>query len=287
MERVIKTTPQFRDHFEGAFWTPKMVLRNEVITIDHILPCFMLLTVGLFLATIAIVPELLLGKSKLMRSTKPTTNNCKIDSKNISNVISREKALEPYKVTKPEMESSKEKEKTIAKDKGDHQTIKVMAEIHEALANEQYSMVSIHDETPSPVITAKLDIKEKIIPRESDVDNGNTSVVWEKTLLNENLSREGSTVGRSHWSEIIEVLDKESYTTESFLDEAIFSTPQTPITSPGFDISNCIDSESRGHSHATISSAQLSEIIMVLDNEIQQEAVTEPAGSNDAQQSEE
>ena len=113
MERVIKTTPQFRDHFEGAFWTPKMVLRNEVITIDHILPCFMLLTVGLFLATIAIVPELLLGKSKLMRSTKPTTNNCKINSKNISNVISREKALEPYKVTKPEMESSKEKEKTI------------------------------------------------------------------------------------------------------------------------------------------------------------------------------
>ena len=265
MERVVKTSPQFRDHFEGAFWTPEKVLRNEVITIDHILPCFMLLTVGLFLATIAIVPELLFGKSKLMGS---------------SDAISRERAMEPYKVTKPEMESSKEKETTIAKDKGDHQTINVMAEIHEALANEQYSMVSIPDATPSPVITPKLDVKEKIIPCGTDLNKGNASVVWEKTKVNENLSREGSTIGKSpHLSGIIEVLDKESYTTGSLLDEAIFSTPQTPITSPGFEISNCIDSKTRSHSHATINSAQLSEIIMVLDNELQQEAVTVPADS--------
>ena len=180
MERVVKTSPQFRDHFEGAFWTPEKVLRNEVITVDHILPCFMLLTVGLFLATIAIVPELLFGKSKLMGS---------------SNAISRERAIEPYNVTKPEMESSKEKEQTIAKDKGDHQTINVMAEIHEALANEQYSKVSIHDATPSPVITPKLDMKEKIIPCETDVNKGNASVVWEKTKVNENLSREAVLVG--------------------------------------------------------------------------------------------
>ena len=277
MERVVKTTPQFRDHFEGAFWTPEKVLRNEVITVDHILPCFMLLTVGLFLATVAIVPELLFGKSKLMRT---------------SNAISRDRAMEPYKVTKPEMESSKEKEQTIAKDNGDHQKINVMAEIHEALANEQNSMVSIHDETPSPVITPKLDTKEKIIPCETDVNHGNTSVDWEETKINENLSRVGSTVGKSpHWSEIIEVLDKESYTTGSFLDEAIFSTPQTPITSPGFEISNSFNSRIRSHSHDTINSAQLSEIIMVLDKELQQEAVTVPAdreqGSNEAHQSEE
>ena len=276
MERVVKTSPQFRDHFEGAFWTPEKVLRNEVITVDHILPCFMLLTVGLFLATVAIVPELLFGKSKRMRT---------------SNAISRDRAMEPYKVTKPEMESSKEKEQTIAKDNGDHQKINVMAEIHEALANEQYSKVSIHDATQSPVITPKLDMKEKIIPCETDVNKGNASVVWEKTKVNENFSREGSTVRKSpHWSEIIEVLDKESYTTGSFLDEAIFSTPQTPITSPGFEISNCIDSKTRSQSRATINSEQLSEIIMVLDNELQQEAVTVPAdseqGSNEAQQSE-
>ena len=67
MEKIVKTSLKFRDHFEGAFWNPENELRNEILTINHILPCMMLLAGGLFLAILAIIPELLLGHSNMSR----------------------------------------------------------------------------------------------------------------------------------------------------------------------------------------------------------------------------
>ena len=256
MEKIVKTSLKFCDHFEGAFWNPENELRNEILTINHILPCMMLLAGGLFLAILAIIPELLLGHSNLSRNAKPTTNNINVDPTDNSNVdsginleeskeesmtrnLTHKRALEllePNKINKPDMESSEDMEQKIVKDKGDHHTITVVAEIHDALTKKQVS----NTVTSTQIITPKLYVMDGVSPCETVVNNGNTSVVGEKAKLNANLSREGSAIRNSpQWSEIIEVLDNEWYTTGSFLDEATISREPTPMISQGFDVSDC------------------------------------------------
>ena len=298
MEKIVKTSLKFRDHFEGAFWNPENELRNEILTINHILPCMMLLAGGLFLAILAIIPELLLGHSNMSRGARPTTNNSNVDTTDNSNVdsginleeskeesmtrnLTRKGALEllePNTINKPEMESSEEKEQIIVKDKGKHHTITVVAEIHDALTKKQVSMRGFHDETntvtSTQIITPKLYVMDGVSPCETVVNNGNTSVVGEKAKLNANLSREGSAIRNSpQWSEIIEVLDNEWYTTGSFLDEATISREPTPMISQGFDVSSYNDSRRSPHSHTTIDSPQWSGIVKVQGDELQKEAV--------------
>ena len=163
--------------------------------------------------------------------------------------------LKPNKITKPEMESGEEREHKIFRDKGDHHTISVVAEIHDALPKEQYSMEGYRDENYSVLsskrITPKLDNINRISPNE---------------IVAKRLSREGSSIGKSpQWSEIIEFLDNESYTPRSFLDETTFSNPLISIISPS-NQSNHTEGKS-----GSLNSQQWYEIIEALDNELQQE----------------
>ena len=271
MEKDIKTSPKFRGNFEEAFWSQANVLSNETLGIDHILPCIVLLAVGLFLAIMAIVQEFILAckakRTKNKRNVDTTdkshvdsgTNpeDSKVESANLSLSIRDNygRTLKPNKITKPDMESGEEREHKIFRDKGDHHTISVMAEIHDALPKEQYSMEGYRDENYSVLsskrITPKLDNINRISPNE---------------IVAKRLSREGSSIGKSpQWSEIIEFLDNESYTPRSFLDETTFSNPLISIISPS-NQSNHTEGKS-----GSLNSQQWYEIIEALDNELQQE----------------
>ena len=83
MEKDIKTSPKFRGNFEEAFWSQANVLSNETLGIDHILPCIVLLAVGLFLAIMAIVQEFILAcKAKRTKNKRnvDTTDKSHVDS---------------------------------------------------------------------------------------------------------------------------------------------------------------------------------------------------------------
>ena len=270
MEKDIKTSPKFLGHFEGAFWSPANVLHNATLTIDHILPCIVLLAVGLFLAIMAIAQEFILAcKAKRTKNRR----NVDTDKRNVDSGTNPEESkvesadlsmsirdnyggtLKPNKITKPEMESGEEREHKIFRDKGDHHTISVVAEIHDALPKEQYSMEGYRDENYSVLsskrITPKLDNINRISPNE---------------IVAKRLSREGSSIEKSpQWSEIIEFLDNESYTPRSFLDETTFSNPLISIISPS-NQSNHTEGKS-----GSLNSQQWYEIIEALDNELQQE----------------
>ena len=271
MEKDIKTSPKFRGNFEGAFWSRANVLSNETLGIDHILPCIVLLAVGLFLAIMAMVQEFILAckaKRTINKRNVDTTDKSNVDSgtnPEESKVESADlslsirdnygRTLKPNKITKPEIESGEEREHKILRDKDNHHTISVMAEIHNALPKEQYSMEGYRDETYSVLsskrITPKLDNINRISPYE---------------IVAKRLSREGSSIGKSpQWSEIIEFLDNESYTPGSFVDETIISKPLISIISPS-DQSNHTEGKS-----SSLNSQQWYEIIEALDNELQKE----------------
>ena len=56
MERDVTTSKDFRAHFE--FWAPQHLLRNEeTLTMDHAVPAFIILGLGLLSASIALVVE--------------------------------------------------------------------------------------------------------------------------------------------------------------------------------------------------------------------------------------
>merc|ERR1711879_36898 len=83
---------------------------------------------------------------------------------------------------------------------------------------------------------------DRIGPCQNVLKKDDTEIMEDKTMLNYNLSGEGSPIRYSpQSSEIIDYLDNEESTTGQFLDEEA-STTQTSEVSPGLDIPNNVDS---------------------------------------------
>ena len=59
MENEIRTAPAFRGYFEESFWTRSNVKGNKPLTIQHTLPSFMALGLGLVPSIIIFILELL------------------------------------------------------------------------------------------------------------------------------------------------------------------------------------------------------------------------------------
>ena len=64
MENEITSSPAFRGHFEASFWTRRNVQGNKPLTIQHVLPSFMMFGFGLVSAIIVFIVEMLLGLKK-------------------------------------------------------------------------------------------------------------------------------------------------------------------------------------------------------------------------------
>ena len=83
MEKDITTSKAFRGHFE--FWVPLHLPTNETLTMGHVIPAFIILGLGLLLATIPFIFELFhhycqgktVAKAKIMISEAwmPTTKD--------------------------------------------------------------------------------------------------------------------------------------------------------------------------------------------------------------------
>lgn len=63
VERDIKTSTAFRVLFEG-FWTPELLRPNKPLDIDHNMPSFIVLSLGLISSTFIFCWEVFLGKKK-------------------------------------------------------------------------------------------------------------------------------------------------------------------------------------------------------------------------------
>ena len=133
----------------------------------------------------------------------------------------------------------------------------VLAEIHDELCNELSTMENVLNEPITRLVTPIDSLcnmeTERIGPCESVLREGNTNIMEVKTKLDHNLSREGSPIRNStQWSEIVNFLDNEEYTTGYFLDEET-STTQTPVISPELDILDDIDSSTASSRGSAIS----------------------------------
>ena len=64
MQNEITSSPAFRGHFEASFWTRKNVQGNKPLTIQHVLPSFMMYGFGILSSMIVLIVELLFGLKK-------------------------------------------------------------------------------------------------------------------------------------------------------------------------------------------------------------------------------
>ena len=75
MENDIKTSPSWRGHFdETAFWTRRIKYGNKPLTIEHVLPSIMVLSLGLTPSIIIFLLELLLFMKKRKASIQSFSN---------------------------------------------------------------------------------------------------------------------------------------------------------------------------------------------------------------------
>ena len=254
MEADIKRDPSIRGMFnDEAFWTPTYEIGADTLTLSHLLTSFLVLAFGIFSSVIVIVLELMFCQSD--KTSKPHLQHqpCNIDSSEGDSKSEEESAketfigqgtMEPNREISQELKSSAEKEPNIGTEKDNDDISTVLAQIHHDLCKEEYTLGNSHNEPFNVSVTSinspdNMEM-DRIGPYQTVLKKADTNIIKDKTNLDTNLSGEGSRITNSpQWSEIINFLDNEEYTTGHFLDE---ETTITPVISPGLDIPNNIDS---------------------------------------------
>ena len=254
MEADIKRDPSIRDMFnDEAFWTPTNVIAKETLTMGHILPSFLVLAFGLFSSVIAFVLERMLCHSD--DNAKPTLQCSNNDSRKGTGKSGEESTIEmhkdeatmePYEEISSEMESGINKEPNNGKEKDNDDKIMTLVGIHNELCKEESTKGNVQNEPFTVSVTSIISVDnmetDRIGPCETVLKKDNIDIIEDKSKLNDILSGEGSPIRNSpQWSEIIDFLDNEEYTTGHFLDEET-STTQTPVISPGLDIPHNVQS---------------------------------------------
>ena len=90
IERDLTTSTEFKGHFD-IIWTPEILTSNKPLNIDHALPAFIALGLGLFPVTLIFLLEIIYYKCKKMTLNKvigsvprpvarqvPTLNDAKV-----------------------------------------------------------------------------------------------------------------------------------------------------------------------------------------------------------------
>ena len=84
------TSTAFRGYFEEFFWKYSNTIGNKHLTMNHVLPCFMILVIGLILSTIIFILEwlLCLNKKKIRdESVAGNTTHAAITDRDINDTI--------------------------------------------------------------------------------------------------------------------------------------------------------------------------------------------------------
>ena len=267
MEADIKSLPDIRGMYnERVFWTPTNVIGKETLTIGHVLTSFLVLAFGLFFSGIVIVLEVMLRQCEMTYIAKPTLHHSNIDSskeageseeESAIEIFSHEGTMERNEEISQELENGANKEPNISKEKDSDDKVITLAEIHDELCKEESTMGNVQNEPFTVSVTSIISVDnmetDTIGPCQTVLKKSNTDNIEDKTKLNYNLSGEEPPIRYSpQWSEIIDFLDNEEYTTGHFLDGET-STTQTPIISPGLDIPTNVNSRRASSQGSAIS----------------------------------
>ena len=254
MKADIEWDPSIHGTFnDKAFWTPTNVIGSEILTISHVLPSFLVLAFGLVSSVIAYVLEKVSCQSD--DNVKPTLQHSNMDSskgtdksreESTIEMLTDEATMEPNEENSPKLDSGVIKEPNVAMEKDGEDKIRTSVEIHEELCKEESTMGNAQNEpftvSVTPIIGEDNKKMDRIGTCQNVLKKDDTEIMEDKTMLNYNLSGEGSPIRYSpQSSEIIDYLDNEESTTGQFLDEEA-STTQTSEVSPGLDIPNNVDS---------------------------------------------
>ena len=159
MEKDFTTSLAYRGHFEEAFWKYSGTMHsNKPLTLQHVLPSFMALGLGLILSIIVFMSEMLLFPNAEIISAEPTSplttvrangNNDKIKfTTEIYEALRKEHPTKMFyivdeatsepptpRISPPQRSiSNKECGTATTREKGNNNTIRVVAEIHETIS---------------------------------------------------------------------------------------------------------------------------------------------------------